>query len=72
MEHTSRSNTQLWEGAGNIQMSFDALGIPYDMPLTSYLQKVGRVVVRHDPVLEEIFGKEAVDLYERMLAEAEL
>lgn len=71
-EKLQRDDTGPWSGADNIRASFDALGVPYDCSISTYFQRVGRVIVKNDPVLVKAFGQEAVDLYERMLAEAEL
>lgn len=41
------------------------------MPIESYLNSIGRVIVKHDPVLIEVFGEDVVAEYERILAEAD-
>jgi hypothetical protein len=68
-DRPQRRSTEIWSGAENIQESFDALGMQYDCHIMTYLQRLGRVVVKNDPILVEVFGQETVDRYEAMLAE---
>lgn len=50
----------LWSGADNIPAAFEASGRPRDVSLEHYLNAFGRVVVKNDPALIEIFGEEVV------------
>lgn len=71
MEKLPYKEDKLWSGADNIPAAFEALGRPHDMPLVSYLNRFGRVVVKNDPALVKVFGEDIVARYEQLLAEAE-
>lgn len=71
MEKLPYKEVKPWSGVDNILDAFEALGKPYDMPIESYLNSIGRVIVKHDPVLIEVFGEDVVAEYERILAEAD-
>ena len=60
-----------YERADDIPAAFEALGVETNVPINVYLQNVGSVVVKNDPVLAEVFGQHAVDEYERLLAAAD-
>lgn len=71
MEKQPSRENKLWSGADNIPAAFEAAGKPQDMPLPSYLNSYGRVVVKNDPALIRIFGEDVVAEYERLLADTE-
>lgn len=60
-------NIDLWGGSENISEAFKRSGERTDVPLSTFLHQVGKVVLPYDPAVIEVFGFEAVEAYEKRL-----